>query len=270
MSDSLHNCMRPFGRVAALEDPRSYKYSITSHLHHEGGISRSRHTAGGEVHNRKTAQVPGLADQLKRCADLLGKHINLVFIHGLQLPNTPLHCPDMAHSLHHIASSCLTLGADHGRALCNPSKGLTQVSATAQHGHVKVVLVDVMNLVCRGQDLALINVVNTNRLQNLGFYKVTNAGLGHDWNGDSCFDGLNHFRVRHTSYTSIFANVSGDPLQGHHCDSACFFSNTRLFNIDDIHDASALEHLCKAYLHGKCSFLRISHYFLMCTLFVKM
>ena len=49
--------------------------------------------------------------------------------------------------------SCPHLGADHGSALSNAPEGLAEVAAPADKGDLEVVLVDVMDLVSRGQDL---------------------------------------------------------------------------------------------------------------------
>ena len=45
------------------------------------------------------------------------------------------------------------LRADHGSTLSNSPEGLAQVTAAADKGDLEVVLVDVMDLLSRGQDL---------------------------------------------------------------------------------------------------------------------
>jgi hypothetical protein len=45
------------------------------------------------------------------------------------------------------------LGADHCCSLSNAAQGLAQVTAAAHKGHLEVVLVDVVDLVSRGQHL---------------------------------------------------------------------------------------------------------------------
>ena len=69
------------------------------------GVERT----GCEVDNREAAQVLGLADQLNGCAQLLGVHIQLILVHGGQLPDGAHHGTCVPHSLNNIASACLAL-----------------------------------------------------------------------------------------------------------------------------------------------------------------
>jgi hypothetical protein len=80
--------------------------------------------------------------------------------------NSSVHChtgpPDSRKGARvcNMRSSDLTrppsahLGSDHGRSLSNAPEGLAQVSAPAYKGHLEVVLVDVVVVIGRGQDLS--------------------------------------------------------------------------------------------------------------------
>ena len=85
-------------------------------------------------------------------------------------------------------------GADHGGALGNAAQGLAQVATAADEGHLEGVLVDVVDVVGRGEHLRLVDVVDAQGLQDLRLHKVANAGLGHDRDGDRRLDGLDHLQ----------------------------------------------------------------------------
>lgn len=51
------------------------------------------------------------------------------------------------------ARAQFTLGADHSGALCNAAQSLAQIAAPAHEGDLEVVLVDVVRIVCRSQNL---------------------------------------------------------------------------------------------------------------------
>ena len=54
----------PLGRVAGLEDARAHEHALGPQLHHQGGIGRGGHAAGGKVHHGQTAMVVDILDQL--------------------------------------------------------------------------------------------------------------------------------------------------------------------------------------------------------------
>eukprot|EP00955_Chlamydomonas_euryale_P117013 366450-Chlamydomonas_euryale.AAC.18 len=134
-------------------DARAHKHAVHAQLHHERGVRRRRHATGGKVDNRQAAKVLSLADQLNRRANLLGVHIQLVVIHGLQLADRAHHGAAVAHSLNHVAGAGLALCADHRSALRHAAQRLAQVAASAHKRHLEVVLVGVVDLVSGGQDL---------------------------------------------------------------------------------------------------------------------
>jgi hypothetical protein len=62
-------------------------------------------------------------------------------------PNGALDRAAMADGLHDVSSSSLALGADHTGALGHAAQRLAEVSAAANKGNLKGVLVDVVHLV---------------------------------------------------------------------------------------------------------------------------
>ena len=56
---------------------------------------------------------------------------------------------------------------------------------------------------------------------------------------------FDHFGVAHTRHATSSTNVSWDTLQCHHCTSPCLFSNACLIRCCNVHNHTALEHLCQ-------------------------
>ena len=94
----------------------------------------------------------------------------------------------VAHRLDDVAGAGLALGADHGRALGDPPQRLAEVGGAADEGHREAPLVDVVRLVGRGEHLALVDVVDAERLEDLRLGEVPDAGLGHDRDGHRRLD----------------------------------------------------------------------------------
>lgn len=51
------------------------------------------------------------------------------------------------------------------------------------------------------------------------------------------------------------SDVCGNALQGHDCYRAGLLGDARLLNVCDVHDDTALQHLCESSLDGECSLL---------------
>ena len=98
------------------------------------------------------------------------------------------------------------------------------------------------------QNLGLVDVVDTQGLQNLRFDEVTDAGLGHHGNGHSLDDALDQVGVGHAGHATLGANVGRDAFEGHDGHCARVFGDLRLLGGDDVHDDPALEHLGHAAL----------------------
>ena len=101
----------------------------------------------------RPAQVLGLSDQIYRRPDFLGVHVQLIIIQRLQLSDGTSQRPSVSYCLHNIPGACFTLGSDHGCAFDNTPESLTKVSAPTDKRNLEVVLVDVMNVICRCEHL---------------------------------------------------------------------------------------------------------------------
>ena len=116
------------------------------------------------------------------------------------------------------------------------------------NGTVKRPLVDVVRLVGRREHLALVDVVDAERLEHLGLGEVADAALGHHRDGDRGLDALDHRRVAHAGDAAVAADVGGHPLERHHRDRAGVLGDLGLLGRDDVHDHAAAQHLGQAAL----------------------
>lgn len=255
VSDSTDNGLGALGGIARLEDAAADKDTIAAELHHESGIGRSGNTASSKVDDRQTTQLGSLAQQLnvnlKLAGELTETHNAALSKSSLGLSNVAVDSLHVADSLDDVTSASLALGSDHGSTLGDTAQGLTEVSAAADKGDTEGALLDVALVVGGGQDLGFINVVDTQRLEDLALDKVADTGLGHDGDGDGLLDLLDHGRVGHARNAAVLANVGGDSLEGHDGAGSSFFGNAGLLGVGDVHDDAALEHLSKAGLEGE-------------------
>ena len=130
-----------------------------------------------------TGSLPSAATclhQLVRRLQLLGGDEQLVLAHALEAADLGEHVAQLVDRLDDVAGAGLALGADHRRALVDPAQGLAEVPAAAHERDLEGVLVDVVALVRRGEDLGLVDVVHAQGLEDLRLDEVADAGLGHD------------------------------------------------------------------------------------------
>ncbi|EHM25040.1 hypothetical protein SPW_6547 [Streptomyces sp. W007] len=202
----------------------------------------------GEQHDGQLAELRDLLDQLVGGAEVLGGGVQLVVVEAAQPGDLVLDLTQVADGLDDVAGTGLALRADHGRALGDAAQGLAQVGGAADEGGGERELVAVVDLVGRGEDLGLVDVVDTEGLEHLGLDEVADAGLGHDGDGDGPDDLLDHVGVGHPGHAAVLADVGRDPLQGHDGHGARVLGDLRLFGVDDVHDHAALELLGHAAL----------------------
>ena len=153
------------------------------------------------------------------------------------------HVTQLVDGLDHVARPGLALGPHHRGALVDPPQGLAEVSAAAHERDLEGVLVDVVALVGRGQDLGLVDVVDAERLEHLGFDEMADARLGHDRDADRIHDPLDHRGVAHARDAARLADVGRHALERHDGDRAGVLGDLGLVGRDDVHDDAALEHL---------------------------
>ena len=143
----------------------------------------------------------------------------------------------------------LALRADHARALGDAAQRLAEVRRAAHERHGEGPLVDVVLAVGRREHLGLVDVVDAERLEDLGLGEVPDPALGHDGDRDRGLDALDHRRVAHAGDPAVATDVGGDPLERHHGDRAGVLGDPGLLGCDHVHDHAAPQHLGQAALH---------------------
>ena len=251
MSHGLNNRPGALRGIAALENAGADEDAVAAELHHERGVGGGGDSAGGEVDNGEAAKLLGLHDEVIRRSDVLGEGEDLVVVHVAENPNVAHDGTHVANGLDDVAGAGLALGADHGGALADAAEGLAEVAAATDEGDAEVVFVDVVGVVGEGEDLALVDVVDADGLEDLGLDEVADAGLGHDGDGDGPLDVLDELRVAHAGHAALGTDVGGDTLKGHDRAGTGLLRDAGLFRVDDVHDDAAAEHLGQAHFNGE-------------------
>ncbi len=107
-------------------------------------------------------------------------------------------------------------------------------------------LINMIGIIRWTQDFGLIDIIDIQCLQDLGFGYMANATLGHHRNGYRLLDTLDHFGIAHSRYTTSCTNIRWNAFQRHNGTSPSLLSNLGLFRCRDIHDDTTLQHLCKS------------------------
>ena len=95
-----------------------------------------------------------------------------------------------------------------------------------------------VNIICRGKYLALINIINLNCFQDLRFYKMSDTTFRHNRNGDCLLNSFDHFGVAHPGNTACCTNICRNPLQRHNRTGTCLLCDFCLFRSGNVHDHS--------------------------------
>ncbi len=173
-----------------------------------------------------------------------------------------VHRADVADGLDHVSGPGLALGAQEGRALADAAQGLAEIAAPADEGDRERVLVHVVLLVRGGQDLALVDEVDAERLEHSRLREMADAALGHHRDGDGVHDPLDDLGVGHARDAAVAADVRGDPLEGHDRHRACVFGDPGLGLVGHVHDDPALQHLRETRLQPEAAYRRAHAHFL--------
>ena len=104
----------------------------------------------------------------------------------------------MADCLNHVAGSRLALGPYHRGSLAYAPECLAQVARTADKRNLELSLVDMVHIVGRGENLALIYVVNLYGFKYLSLDKVSDTAFCHDRNRHCLLNTFNHLGVAHS------------------------------------------------------------------------
>ena len=157
----------------------------------------------------------------------------------------------MAHGLDDVAGPRLALGPDQGRPLGDATQGLTQVGGTAHEGDTKGPLVDVVCLVGGRQHFALVDVVDTQGLEDLRLGEVADPSLGHDRDRHGALDRLDQGRVTHAGHAALGPDVGRHALESHHRHCAGILGDASVLGGDHVHDDPAPQHVGQTALDGE-------------------
>ena len=215
---------------------------------------------GAQHHGFRYWELAGLgyhAHQLIGGTMLLGCGVELLVAQHREGLHLFYDLPHVLDGVHHVAGTGFALGANHGRAFGDAPQGLAQIARSADKGSGEGVLVDVMELVGRGEDFALVDEVDSQMLQDLGFGKVPDTRLGHDRDGDCADNLLNQARLGHARHSALGADHRRHPFQRHDRGSAGPLGDDGLFGAHHVHDDAALKHLSQTQLQPQCCSARV-------------
>ena len=105
-------------------------------------------------------------------------------------------------------------------------------------------------LVGRGENFALVDVVDAQRLEHARLDEVPDAAFRHHRDGHRGHDLEDLLGVAHAGDTTGSADVGGDALERHDRDRTRVLGDLGVLGGDHIHDHAALEHLREARLEG--------------------
>src|SRR3954454_6417968 len=253
MRRRLHDRASARRRILGLEDPGSDEDAVDTELHHQRRVGRGRETAGGEVHDREPSGGRDVANQLQWSAEILRRAPELLRTQHRERRHLPQHGSLMADGLHDVAGARLALRADHRRALSDPAEGLAEVARATHERNRESPLVDVVLLVGRRQDFALVDVVDPQRLEHLRLDEMLDARLRHHRDGDRVDDLLDLGRIGHAGDAAFRSDVRGDALERHDGDRSGILGDLRRVRGRDVHDHAAFQHLRQAGLHSERS-----------------
>src|SRR3954449_1284944 len=154
--------------VLRLEDARAYEVPLGAKLHHQRRVGGRRDSARAEQGHGQPSRLGHLADDLHRSSKLLGLGSQLLAPQGPEPLDAADDSTEVTDGLDNVAGTRLALGADHRGSLADPAERLAEVGRATNEGHLEGMLVDVVGLVGRREDLGLVDVVDLERFENLG------------------------------------------------------------------------------------------------------
>ena len=104
----------------------------------------------------------------------------------------------MSDGLHDIARARFTLSAYHRSTLGNTAQSFSEISRTADKRYFELPLINVVNIVGRRKDFALVDIVDLYCFKYLRFHKVTNTAFCHNGNRNSFLNRTDHSRIAHS------------------------------------------------------------------------
>lgn len=242
----FHNSAGALGGVAALEDSAADEDGFGAELHHESSVGGSGDATSREIGDGEFASAVDFLNEVEGGLVIFCEDEQFVFSRVLDGADFAEDGAHMANGFDDVTGSGFTFGADHSGAFGASAEGFTEVPGSADEGDSEGVLVNVVGVVGGGEDFTFVDEVNFESFEDLGFYEVTDAALGHHGDGDGFFDAEDHFGVGHAGDSAILADVSRDTLEGHDGDGSGIFGNPGLFGVDNIHNDSTFEHFGEA------------------------
>src|SRR5690554_4231959 len=118
----------------------------------------------------------------------------------------------MFYGLNYITSTGLTLRSNHRGAFINSAQGFSQISCPTDKWYFKFCFINMIPIVRRCQNLALIDVINPQSFQDLRLNKMAYSGFSHHWNGNGLHNLQNNLWIRHSGHTALSPYISWDSL----------------------------------------------------------
>ena len=171
--------------------------------------------------------------------------IEFIFAKRSKAEHFCLNHAHVAYSLNNISCTWLTLCANHGCTFCNTAQCFAKVLCSTNERHIKLVLINVINIVSWRKYFAFIDIIDFNSLKNLCFNKVSDTHFCHYWNADCFLNATYHLRIAHTRNTTCSADIGWNALQCHYCASTSSLSYACLFRSCNVHNYTAFKHLCQ-------------------------
>jgi hypothetical protein len=94
----------------------------------------------------------------------------------------------MADGFYDIACTGFAFGAYHRCAFTNSSQSLTEITRSTHKWDGEEVFIDMEMLIGWRQYFRFVDAIYANRLEDLGFDKMSDTALGHDRNGHRFFN----------------------------------------------------------------------------------
>ncbi|KAM0051796.1 hypothetical protein Hdeb2414_s0007g00240711 [Helianthus debilis subsp. tardiflorus] len=171
-----------------------------------------------------------------------------MFARTLMSPITDLTC--LTASIMFPEISCFSFRPNHRSTFTNPPQCLSQIPTPTHKRNPKIMLINMILIIRQRQNLTLINIIHTNRFQNLRLNEMPYPRLRHHRNRNRLLNLLNQLRIAHPCNAALRADVRRNSLQRHDSTRPSFFRHTRLFGVHDVHNYAASEHLSEADLDG--------------------
>ena len=105
------------------------------------------------------------------CRQIFCECIQFLIIHGACPADVCHDRPLVSDGFHNIPGSRFAFSAYESSTFRNTSECFTKVFGTAYEGYFESVFVDVVLLVCWSEDFRFVDVIYSNRLDDLGIYK---------------------------------------------------------------------------------------------------